>query len=437
MNASEQGVLGKLLIEAPVDAAEQALLRKVAFRLLPVLTLAYVFNYLDRTSVSFAALTMNKAIGLSASQFGYGAGIFFIGYCIFELPSSLILYKVGARRWIARIMITWGVASAATAFVTGPDSFYLARFLLGVAEAGFFPGVTYFLSSWFPAQYRARIFAWFLLAIPVSSVIGGPICGLLLGLDGLFGLAGWQVLFIVLGLPSSLLGVAVLRLLSDRPQEAAWLAPAERESLGQILAAEPRERAKSAVLSAIRDVRVLILALIQFGFTAGSYGLGIWLPQIIKEFGFSNTMVGLISAIPYFFAAAGMIVWAWWVDRTGKKIFNLTVACLLSVIGMVLLVGSGSFQISMAGATVALIGVTSARVIFWTIPPRFLIGAGAAGGMAFINSIGLLGGFVGPSMMGLLKDVTGSFFAGSVAMAGVLVVAAILAASLKVVVSHE
>jgi MFS transporter, ACS family, tartrate transporter len=420
-----------------MDALQKGVLRKVAYRLVPILTLAYILNYLDRTSVSFAALTMNKQIGLSATQFGYGAGIFFIGYCAFEIPSNLALYRFGARRWIARIMITWGIASAATALVVGPDSFYIARFVLGVAEAGFFPGVTFYLSTWFPARYRARMLAWFLVAIPASSLIGGPISGGLMELDGLLGVTGWQWLFIALGLPSALLGIAILYLLEDRPQNAAWLAPAERDSLVKMLAAEPREREKSAVLLAITDIRVLILALIQFGFTLGSYGLGIWLPQIIKEYGFSNLTVTFISAIPYLFASLGMILWAWQVDRSGKKIANLTVACLLGAVGMAIFVATGSLIGSLVGATVALVGVTSARAIFWTIPTRFLTGSGAAGGLAFINSIGLLGGFVGPSMMGWLKDATGSFLVGSLAMAGILVVATVLSASLKFVIRQE
>lgn len=420
-----------------MDALQKAVLRKAAYRLVPILTLAYILNFLDRTNISFAALTMNKQIGLSATQFGYGAGIFFIGYCAFEIPSNLALYRFGARRWIARIMITWGIASAATALVVGPDSFYTARFVLGVAEAGFFPGVTFYLSTWFPAQYRARMLAWFLVAIPASSVLGAPISGGLMELDGLLGLAGWQWLFIALGLPSVLVGVAILHVLADRPRDAAWLAPAERDSLVKMLEAEPRDRAKSAVLPAIKDTRVLILALIQFGFTLGSYGLGIWLPQIIKGYGLANLTVAFVSAIPYLFASLGMILWAWGVDRSGKKIANLTIACLLGAAGMAIFAATGSLIVSLIGATVALVGVTSARAIFWTIPTRFLTGSGAAGGLAFINSIGLIGGFVGPSMMGWLKDATGSFLVGSLAMAGILVVATLLSASLKLVIKQE
>jgi ACS family tartrate transporter-like MFS transporter len=420
-----------------MDAMQKRVLSKAAYRLVPILTLAYLLNYLDRTNISFAALTMNRQIGLSATQFGYGAGIFFISYCAFEIPSNLALYRFGARRWIARIMITWGIASAATALIVGPNSFYIARFVLGIAEAGFFPGVTFYLATWFPAEYRARMLSWFLVAIPVSSVLGGPISGGLMELDGSLGLAGWQWLFIVSGLPSVIVGIAILYVLTDRPQDAAWLAPAERSLLVQMLAAEPRDRAKSAALPAIKDARVLVLALIQFGFTLGSYGLGIWLPQAIKGYGLTNLTVTLIGTIPYVFASLAMVIWAWGVDRSGKKIVNLTVTCLLGAIGMVIFGMTGSLIASLIGAIVALVGVTSARAIFWTIPTRFLVGSGAAGGLAFINSVGLLGGFAGPSMMGWLKDATGSFLVGSLAMAAILAVAALLSISLKLVIKQE
>ena len=424
-------------MDAPITVLQQSALRKAAWRLVPLLTLAYVFNYLDRTCLGFAALTMNRDIGLSATQFGLGAGIFFLGYCVFEIPSNLALYHVGARRWIARIMISWGIVSAATALVVGPHSFYLVRLLLGVAEAGFFPGVTFFLAAWFPAQYRTRMLAWFLIGIPVSSLIGGPICGLLLEMDGLLGLAGWKWLFIMVSLPCVVLGFLVLRLLADRPQEASWLSREESDALLAMLAAEPRERPRSSLWAALRDERVLILAGVQFGFTLGSYGIGIWLPLMIKDYKLSNLAIGFVSAVPYIFASAGMIAWAWHTDRTGRKIGNLVAACLLAVVGLVGSVLSGSLLLSLTGLTLALIGVTAARAIFWTIPTRFLTGVAAAGGLAFINSIGTVGGFVGPAMMGWLKDATGLFIVGILAMAGVMLVAALLSASLKLVVTQE
>jgi len=420
-----------------MDALQEQILRRNAWRLLPVLTLAYVINYLDRTNIGFAALTMNKDIGLTATQFGWGAGILFAGYCVFEIPSNLALYRFGARLWIARIMVTWGIISAAMAFVSGPWSFYLLRFLLGVAEAGFFPGVAFYLAFWFPAQYRARILAWFLVAIPVSSLIGGPVSGLLLELDGLFGLAGWKWLFIAEGFPAILLGIAVAFLLADRPETATWLNEREKETLATMLAAEQRDRAKSSLAAALKDVRVIICALVQFGFTLGSYGVGIWLPQIIKAGGLSNLAVGLLSAIPYVFASAGMIWWAMAVDRSGKKIAHLTITCALATLGLIASVLWPALTPAMISLTVALIGITAARAVFWTIPVRFLTGMGAAAGLAFINSIGTLGGFAGPFLMGFMKDAYGTFTSGLLTMAAILFVTTVLAASLRLFIRVE
>ena len=279
--------------------------------------------------------------------------------------------------------------------------------------------------------------AWFLVGIPVSSVIGGPVCGLLLELDGVWGIAGWKWLFIAVSLPCVVLGFLVLWLLADRPQDASWLTPAERIAMVDMLANEVREKPKHALWAAIGDRRVLILAGVQFGFTLGSYGIGIWLPLIIQEHHLSNREVGFLSAVPYLFASAGMLVWAWYVDRAGQKIVNLTIACLLAAIGLAGSVMSGSFILALTGLTAALIGVTAARAIFWTIPTRFLTGVAAAGGLAFINMIGTMGGFAGPYMMGWLRQSTGSFIAGLLAMAVIMLVATAMAASLKLVVNRE
>ena len=300
-----------------MDALHERILRRNAWRLLPLLTVAYVINYLDRTNISFASLTMNKDLGLTATQYGRGAGIFFLAYCLFELPSNLALYRFGALLWIARIMITWGLLSVAMAFIGGMWSFYAMRFLLGVAEAGFFPGIAYYLAAWFPAQYRARILAGFLVGIPFSTVIGAPVSGLLLELDGLWGLAGWKWLFILEGVPAVIFGVVVACVLADRPEEASWLSPEEKSTLTTLLAAEPRERVRSSTWAAIKDARVLICGSIQFGFTLGSYGILFWLPQIIKAGGVSNLMVSVLTAIPYLFATAAMIWWALLVDKSG------------------------------------------------------------------------------------------------------------------------
>jgi ACS family tartrate transporter-like MFS transporter len=420
-----------------MDPQQEKILRKNAIRLLPILTLAYMINYLDRTNISFAALTMNKDIGLSATQYGRGAGIFFLGYCLFEVPSNLALYRFGARLWIARIMITWGLLSIAMVFVGGAWSFYVMRFLLGVAEAGFFPGVAFYLAFWFPPQYRARILAGFLVAIPFSTVVGAPLSGLLLELDGSWGLAGWKWLLILEGLPAVVFGFVVAYLLADRPETASWLDSREREILAKMLAAEPRERERVGILEAIKDPRVIICALVQFGFTLGSYGILFWLPQIIKASGLPNLTVSVLTAIPYAFATAAMIWWALVVDKSGKKIGNLTIACGLGAVGLVVSVLSDSLAIGLTGLTIALIGITSARAVFWTIPTRFMTGVGAASGLAFINSIGVAGGYFGPELMGTLKDFTGGYLAGLLTMAGILAASTVLAASLKLLIKLE
>src|SRR5580693_6848093 len=439
MTLLQQSVPGDLDVSqrSGADAVLQSAVRKAALRFVPLLTISYLFNYLDRTSLGFAALTMNQQLGLTAGQFGLAAGVFFLGYSLFEVPSNLMLYRFGARRWLARIMISWGLVSAATAFVVGPNSFYALRLLLGIAEAGFFPGVTFFLAAWFPAQYRTRMLAWFLIGIPASALIGSPVCGLLLQMDGIGGLAGWQWLFLLVSLPCIPLGILTLRLLSDRPQAAAWLTQDERNALDEVLAGEVRERPPSSLLGALKDSRVLICAAIQFGFTLGSYGIGIWLPLMLKEYHLSTLAIGWISAIPYLFASAGMILWARYVDEKGRRIVNLAVACLLGGIGLLAPIVSGSLSSAVIGFSVALVGVTAARAIFWTIPTRFLTGVAAAGGLAFINSVATLGGFVGPSMMGWLKDFSGSYIVGLSAVAAIMLAATAASMSLKLVISKE
>jgi MFS family permease len=421
--------------QSPLD--ERRLFARIAWRVMPLLTFGYLLNYLDRNNISFAALTMNQEVGLTATQFGRGAGVLFLGYCLFEVPSNVVLYKVGARRWISRIMISWGLVSAATIFVRGPYSFYFFRFLLGAAEAGFFPGVAFYLGTWFPAEYRARIVAWFMVAIPISSVVGGPVSGLLLRMDGLGGVAGWQWLFLLEGLPVAAVGLVVLWRLADRPEDADWLLEEERNVVRARLAGERREREVRRLLPALGDIRVLILSGVQFGFLVGSYGVTIFLPQIIKVGHLSDLQVGFVTSGCFAVASVGMIAWATYVDRRGGKILNLALACLVSALGFVASITAGSFWLSIVGVTISLVGINAARGIFWTIPPRFLTGLAAAGGLAFINSIGTAGGFVGPYLMGWLTDRTGSFSAGLTAMAGFLLAAAVLSGSLAFVVAQD
>jgi MFS family permease len=420
---------------APLPAANQApddrVFIKIAWRLMPLLIAAYVLNYLDRNNLGFAALKMNAELGLTATQFGRAAGILFLGYCFFEVPSNIALYRVGPRLWLARIMITWGLISAATIFVTGPLSLYLLRFLLGVAEAGFFPGVAFYLGTWFPSAYRTRMIAWFMVAVPISSVVAGPVSGELLRMDGIWALSGWKWLFLLEGLPVAVLGVVALKVLADRPDQAAWLTDAERRIVSDRIGGERREREVRHLGAALKDVRVLILAGVQFGFLVGSYGVGLFLPQILKLGDLSDREVGYLSSGAYVVATVGMILWAGQVDRRGGKIVNLALACFVSAVGFLWSIASSNFWVAFVGLTVALTGINAARGIFWTIPPRFLTGIAAAGGLAFINSIGTMGGFVGPYMMGWLTDRTGSYTAGLAAMAGFLLLATGLSLSLK------
>ena len=404
---------------------------------MPILVLAYFFNDIDRTSVGFAALQMNSALGLSATEFGWGAGIMFASYCLLEVPSNMAMYRFGARRWIARIMITWGLAAAATAFATGPTSFYVIRFLLGVFEAGFFPGVIYFISIWFPAELRTKVLAIFMAGTPLSSLIGGPVSASLLQMDGILGLAGWQWMFLLEGIPACVIGVACLWVLADTPKQATWLTAGEREALVTALDAEKHERPKKDLLGALRDIRVLILTGITFAFTIGSYGIGIWLPLILKGHGLGNLAIGFVSAIPYFFATIGMLVWAWIVDRSGRKLLNLAIALACGAVGLILSIVSSSLIPALAGLTIALVGTISARTVFYTIPQGFLTGAAAAGGLAFINSVGAAGGFVGPFMVGWLKDATGSYSAGMLGMAAVLGVALVLTGLLHLAMNRR
>jgi len=424
------------------EAAQRRAFFKVAWRVLPILILAYLFNYMDRTNIAVAALTMNRQLGLTATQFGYGAGLLFVGYCALEIPSNLALYKFGARRWISRIMITWGLASAAMAFATGPNSFYLLRFLLGAAEAGFFPGVTYYLSYWFPAKYRARIVAWFMISIPASSLIGGPVSGLLLQLNGFGGLAGWQWLFLVEALPCVVVGLATLRLLPDHPNDAAWLTAEERTIIETTMAEEKRRGARTgqvlhSFLPVLTDLRVWLITLTYLCFLMGAYGIQVWLPLILKQQHLSDLTVSLVSGIPYFFASVGMVSWAWFADRYGRRALNLALCCVAAACGFGIALATNDFTFSLIGLTVALVGANAARAILWAMPALYLTGIAAAGGLAFINSVGTLGGFFGPWLIGWLKDMTGSFTAGLTAMMGFLLLGAGFALLLRWVTRNE
>ena len=415
---------------------------KVAWRVLPILVLAYLFNYMDRSNIAVAALTMNNDVHLSATQFGYGAGLLFVGYCAFEIPSNLALYRFGARRWIARIMITWAIASAAMAFARGPMSFYVLRFLLGAAEAGFFPGVTYYLSYWFPAKYRARMVAWFMISIPASSLIGGPLSGLLMELDGTANLAGWQWLFLAEALPCVMVGIATLFLLPDQPKDAPWLTAEERTIIDETMAEERRRGERSGQVlhrfaPVLRDVRVWLITLTYLCFLMGAYGIQVWLPLILKQEHFSNLTISFLSGVPYLFASIGMVSWAWVADRFGHRVLNLAIACLVAAAGFAIALVTHDVVVSLLGMTLALVGANAARAILWAIPALYLTGVAAAGGLAFINSLGTLGGFFGPWLIGWLKDATGSFTAGLMAMMAFLLLGAVFAFLLRWVTRNE
>lgn len=408
------------------EAALQSAVRKNLIRVVPVLAIAYFFNYIDRTNVGFAALRMNRDLGLSNAEFGAAAGLFFVGYCLLEVPSNLALYRFGARRWLARIMISWGLLSAATAFVTGPSSFYIVRILCGAAEAGFFPGVVFYLATWFPQRDRVRVLAWFLVAIPLSSVVGGPVSVAILGMDGVAGLKGWQWLFILEGLPACVMGLITLRVLRDQLDQAPWLSAAEHAALAETLTREDASRTRKSLLAALRDPKVLILTGILFSYWIGINGIAIWLPLLLKSHGLSDMAVGWLSALPYLVGAGAMMIWARVMDRTGQYLLNLVLACLVAAAGLAFSIVFASLVPALIGITIGVIGLSSVRPAFYSLPSRYLTGAAAAGGIAFINSIGSLGGYVGPWLVGLLKDKTQSFTPGMLAMSAMLVVAALL-----------
>lgn len=405
-----------------------AALARVTRRLIPFLFLLYILNFLDRVNVGFAALEMNRDLGFGPAVYGFGAGVFFLGYCLFEVPSNLVLYRTGARLWIARIMVTWGLAASAMMLVHAPWSFYLLRFLLGVAEAGFFPGIIFYLTSWYPARERARAYAWFLAAIPVCGVIGGPISGALLGLDGRLGLAGWQWLFLLEGLPSVLVGFAVLWLLPNRPREARWLAPAEQAWLEAELAAEraahPTHHGAS-LRQALGHPMVWWLGLSYFLLVVALYGFALWLPQLVKASGeFSNFEVGVITAIPYAVAAVGMVLVGRSSDRTGERHLHLVLPALAGALGFVATTRTGSTGLLVAALALTAFGVLGWLGPFWALPTAFLREQAAAGGIALINSMGAVGGFVGPYLVGGIKERTGEFGPGLLLLAAANLAAA-------------
>ncbi|MGN8063358.1 MFS transporter [Ralstonia sp. 22111] len=408
---------------------EKRTLRKISWRIVPFIMLLYFVAYIDRVNIGFAALTMKADLGFTASILGFGAGIFFWGYFLFEVPSNIVLHKVGARLWIARVMVTWGIISAAMAFVQGTTSFYIIRFLLGAAEAGFFPGIILYLSYWFPARHRAGVTAFFMAAAPLSTALGSPISAALLEMHGVMGLAGWQWMFILEAIPAFILGVVVFFYMTDRPEQASWLKEDERTWLVKAMQEESSNKAASgnhSILRGLADLRVIALALIYFGTSAGLYTLGIWAPQIIKQLGMSSMKVGLLNAIPPIVSVVAMVFWSRHSDRTGERTWHVVIACVAAAVGLVVAGSANGVVGLIAALTLVNVGISCAKPPLWSMPTMFLSGAAAATGIATINSIGNLGGFFGPAMIGWIKDRTGSFAGGLYFVAGLLMLSAVL-----------
>ncbi|MEK7474980.1 MAG: MFS transporter [Candidatus Coatesbacteria bacterium] len=405
------------MAESPI-AREKRVVSTVMWRLIPFLFLCYMMNYIDRVNVGYAALEMRVDLGFSATVFGLGAGMFFVGYVFFEVPSNLILEAVGARWWIARIMVSWGLLTACMVFVHTATGFYVLRCLLGFAEAGFFPGIIYYLTFWIPARDRARASAWFLTSTSLSGVIGGPLAGWIMGLKGTLGLAGWQWLFLLEGLPAALLGLVVLRRLDDRVEDAAWLPGADRTWLRARIAREHatvRGEHAAGLLAALTSGRVWHLCLTYFALIISYYGVVFWLPQILKSFGgLTNAQASVLTALPYLAATVSIVAIGHHSDAVGERRWHVAVPAAAGACG---LLAAGVFQqahpwLALAALCVAAGGIWGTLGPFWSLPGTFLTGTAAAGGIALINSVGNAGGFVGPVIVGKICDRTGSYQAG-------------------------
>jgi ACS family tartrate transporter-like MFS transporter len=404
-------------------------INKAAKRILPILMLCYLAAFLDRVNIGFAALTMNGDLGFSASAFGFGAGIFFLGYVLCELPSNLMLARVGARLWIARILITWGILSALTAFVWNPASFYVVRILLGAAEAGFFPGMIFYLTLWFPRAYRGSMFASFNVAVPLASVIGAPLSGLIVeNLGGVAGLHGWQWMFLLEGLPALVMGFVVFFALPDSPKTATFLTGDERQWLDRRLADERQAQETTEHFSigrALVDPRVLLMCLIAVGLVIGTTGIAIWMPQFIKQFGLSNLQTGFLSAVPPAFMAVAMILVGRHSDKTGERVWHTAGPFLASAIGFLMAAFASNPLVGMIDLTIGAAGIGGASPTIWIFPSTLLTGTAAAAAIALINSVGSTGGFFGPTIIGWVRDATGGFQGALIFLAVAMAVTAV------------
>ena len=414
------------------EAIEKSAMRKIYIRLLPFAILSYFLAYIDRINVSFAALTMRGDLGISATDYGFALGTFYWGYFLCEVPSNIIMEKVGARLWIARIMITWGILAGLTALVVGPTSFGVVRFFLGVAEAGFFPGIVLYFTYWFPTYHHARIVSGFLIGLPIAVAAGAPISTALLGLDGWLGLKGWQIMYLAEAIPTVIVGIHTLFVLIDRPEQAKFLTREEKDWLSAKLLAE--RKAKEAVrtfstLGAMFDPKVLLLSLNYFGIVVASLGILFFVPQIIKSIGVTDNMtVGWLTMIPYLSGGVGLVTWGMVSDRMNERRWNLLAACAVSALGLIIAgLTIGSWW-AMVGLSIATFGFYGSKGPFWSMPPMFLTGTAAAATIAWINSIGNLGGFFGPWYVGVVKDMTGSYAGGLFGLAALCIMSAVVCA---------
>ncbi len=399
-------------------AEQEPVFVKCAWRLIPLIMLLYFINIMDRVNVGFAALTMNRDLDFSPAVYGFGAGAFFLGYALFQVPANAILERVGARRWIFCILLGWGMLSAANAAVEGPASFYTVRVLLGIVEAGFFPGMILYMTYWFTKPYRARVVAIFMAALPLANIVGGPLSSLILGMNGIFGLAGWQWLFLIEGAPAVLLAFAVLKFLPDGPKVAPWLNEEEKKIIAARLLAEEDMSQHRSLWPAFRDPRVYALGLVYFGYSVGLYGVGLWLPQIVQGMGVSNLATGFAVAPPYIAAMIAMIFWGRSSDKSGERIWHVALPAILMVASLLTASLVHSNLIIFGALSLVLVGAMALQGPFWTLPPAFLGGAAAAGGIALINSIGTGGGgFAGPYILGLLRQATGGYSVGMAVLA--------------------
>jgi ACS family tartrate transporter-like MFS transporter len=415
--------------------SERSAVRKAVWRLLPFSMLLFAVAAIDRTNVGFAALQMNAALGFSSTVFGFGAGVFFIGYALFEIPSNLVLVRTGARTWIARIMITWGVIVVATAWTGGERSFYVLRFLLGVAEAGFVPGMIYYLNGWVPRESRASCFSVFLFGPVLAAIVGGPLGGALLTLNGLWGLAGWQLLLILEGIPAIVLGFITLAVLTEHPEVAGWLNADEKSTLTGLIARQDMEHGGERAHSlgeALKTASVWQLTAFVFFMQIANYGVMLWMPLILRGFGqITPFQIGLLSSGPYILAALGMFAWGRHSDATHERKWHLALSILVGAAGLALSAVISNNVLAYAGLCLAAIGISSTFGVFWALPGDYLRGTAAAGGLAFINSVGLLGGFVGPYVVGFVRDRSSGFTTALLVLAASAVVSCLCAAFLQ------